>query len=325
MNVLIITKTNDNDSVVRVIEILRAGGHTAYRFDTDRFPTEVRLSSSHGPAGDRHILSLPEGDIDLATIGAVWYRRLDIGGRLPADLASDLAEASIRESRATLLGMLTSLDAFVMDPIGPLRRAENKALQLKLARQVGLDTPRTLTTNDPDAVRAFAKEVGGPIIGKMLTSFAIYENGVEKVVFTNTMREEDLASLEGLDLCPMTFQELLVKQLELRVTIVGNRVMAAGVDSKAIENADIDWRREGVQLLQMWRKVEIPRAVEQGLLALMDQLGLHYGAADIIHTPDGRYVFLEVNPVGEFFWLDLYADLPISQAIADTLAGTNRR
>jgi glutathione synthase/RimK-type ligase-like ATP-grasp enzyme len=63
----------------------------------------------------------------------------------------------------------------------------------------------------------------------------------------------------------------------------------------------------------------LPTDVEAKLLQFMDYFGLNYGGIDIIVTPDDRYVFLEVNPVGEFFWLELYAGLPISQAIARLL------
>jgi D-alanine-D-alanine ligase-like ATP-grasp enzyme len=53
----------------------------------------------------------------------------------------------------------------------------------------------------------------------------------------------------------------------------------------------------------------------------MDALGLNYGALDFIVTPEGRHVFLEVNPAGEFMWLMRYPGLPIAEALADVLAG----
>lgn len=69
----------------------------------------------------------------------------------------------------------------------------------------------------------------------------------------------------------------------------------------------------------------MPSEVEQRLMGLMDYLSLNYGAIDIIVTPDGRHIFLEVNPVGEFFWLERCPGLPISQAIADVLLGRGYR
>src|SRR5690606_17246902 len=123
------------------------------------------------------------------------------------------------------------------------------------------------------------------------------------VVFTNDVTREDLEDLDGLRFSPMTFQEKVDKALELRVTVVGERVFTAAVDSQRRDVTALDWRRDGVGLLRSWTHYELPPDVEQKLLALVSELGLNYAASDFIVTPDGRHVFLEVNAVGEFFWL----------------------
>lgn len=189
-----------------------------------------------------------------------------------------------------------------------------------LAGDIGLDTPRTLTTNNPVVVKQFAQECPQGMITKMLSSFAIYdEQGREQVVFTNPISSEDLDNLDGLRFCPMTFQEKIPKALELRTIIVGKRVLTAAVDSQALDKARYDWRKQGIALLDAWESYTLPEDVEEKLLKLMAELRLNYGALDIILTPDGRHVFLEVNPVGEFFWLERCPGLPISQAIAEVL------
>ena len=109
--------------------------------------------------------------------------------------------------------------------------------------------------------------------------------------------------------------------MELRVTVVGRRAFAASIDSNALERSQTDWRREGVALIDRWQPYALPADVERGLLGVMDALGINYGAADFVVTPEGRHVFLEVNPAGEFFWLERQNGLPISEAIADVLLG----
>ena len=326
MSVLIVTHSNDNDSVTRVAEaIARKGGHTI-RFDTDRYPTDVRLTAYYGNAGDERLtLTNEDGEFDLREVTAIWHRRLSFGVQLPAELDSQLRHASIGEARAAAHGMLASLKCFRMDHLRDIRHAENKQLQLQVARELGLDTPRTLTTNDPIAARAFAKSCEGGIVTKMLSSFAIYDEGKELVVFTNPVKPEDLVDLSGLSLCPATFQELLPKSLEIRVTVVGHRVMSASVDSQVSARAAHDWRRDGLRMIQDWRAYQLPSEVEEKLLRLMDYFSLNYGAIDIILTPDGRHIFLELNPCGEFFWLEHTPGLPISDAIADVLLGRSPR
>jgi MvdD family ATP-grasp ribosomal peptide maturase len=323
MSVLIITHSEDNESVARVVEAIeRKGGHTI-RFDTDRYPTDVRLTAYYGASSsandERLTLTNEEGEFDLREVTAIWHRRVNFGGRLPAALDKQLRNASLGETSAAAHGMLASLRAFRMDHLHHIRHAENKQLQLQVARELGLDIPRTLTTNDAGAVRAFAESCEGGMVTKMLSSFAIYNEGKEMVVFTNRVKPEDLADLSGLNLCPATFQELLPKSLELRVTVVGQRVMSASIDSQVSDRAVHDWRRDGLSMLQDWRPYQLPIDVEEKVLRLMDHFSLNYGAIDIILTPDGRHVFLEINPCGEFFWLERTPGLPISDAIADVL------
>ena len=321
MNVLIVTHGQDNESVDMVARALERRGARPFRFDTDSFPGETDLRVRID--GDRRQVELARDgrELDLGDLEAVWHRRLSVASRLPETLEHQVRAASVKESRRVVLGLLASLSCFVLDPWGRIRLAESKQLQLELARVVGLDVPRTLVTNDPAAVRAFWDECGGRVVTKMMASFAIHEDGREKVVFTNPVSARDLEQLEGLRLCPMTFQERVEKARELRVTVVGTRLFAAAVDSNALERSRTDWRREGLALIDRWTTCDVPAEVERGLLALMDALGLNYGAADFIVTPEGRHVFLEINPAGEFFWLERENGLPISEALADVLLG----
>jgi glutathione synthase/RimK-type ligase-like ATP-grasp enzyme len=317
--VLIISKSKDNRSVPLVQEALAARGARSFRLDTDRFPTEVRLAL-HQPRG-RSTLRSPAGELVLGDVTAAWYRRAAIGEGLPASLDPQHRQAALKESRASLVGLLESLACPMVDRYETVRRAEHKPYQLELAAEVGLDVPRTLTSNDPDAVRAFWATCGGRMVGKMLSSFAIYdEAGREQVMFTTPMAEADLAHLEQLALCPMTFQEHLGKTVELRVTVIGKRVFAAAVDSQALEGAKNDWRREGRRLLGAWKPYHLADDLADKLLALAGRLGLSYGAADIVVTPDGRHVFLEINPAGEWVWLDdVFGPRALSNALAETL------
>ncbi|MBC1241774.1 MvdD family ATP-grasp ribosomal peptide maturase [Nostoc sp. 2RC] len=319
MTIFIITHSQDNESIPLVMQAIADQGGKAFRFDTDRFPTEIQLDVYYGKT-ERVTLSVDDQTLDLNEVSAVWYRRIAIGSRIPDSMDRQLRQASLKESRVTIEGMIASIQGFHLDPLPNIRRAENKQLQLQIARKIGLDTPRTLTTNNPLAVKQFAQECHQGIITKMLSSFAIYdEQGREKVVFTNPISSEDLENLDGLRFCPMTFQEKIPKALELRTTIVGKRVLTAAVDSQALDKARYDWRKQGIALLDAWEAYTLPEDVKEKLLKLMAEFRLNYGAIDIILTPDNRYVFLEVNPVGEFFWLERHPQLPISKAIAEVL------
>jgi glutathione synthase/RimK-type ligase-like ATP-grasp enzyme len=323
MAILIVTHSNDNEAPRAVRRALEARGERVYRFDSDLFPTQLQLSLDEAGGGR---LSGPDGELALSEVSAVWYRRNATGAGIPKDLDEQLRKPSVEESRRLVFGMMTALGVFQLDALEVVRRAEHKPLQLKLARALGMEVPRTLMTNDPEAVRAFAASCPGGVVTKMMSSFAVYdEQGREQVVFTTPLEARDLEDLEGLDLCPMTFQERLAKSVELRVTVVGEKVMAAAIDSQTLPKAREDWRREGAALIDAWKSYTLPAPLEVQVLRLMDALGLNYGAFDFIVTPEGRHVFLEVNPAGEFMWLMRNPGLPVDEALADVLSGRAAR
>ena len=324
MSVLMVTRSDDGSATARVMRALDALGEQPVRFDTDLYPQEVSLSTRLERGRVHRVLTTPQGRFELGEVTAVWYRRFLAGGRLPESLG-DMREPSVAEARRTVYGTIAALGVFELDPLVCVRKADHKELQLARAHAHGLHTARTLFTNEPAAARAFWEELEGRVITKMQSSFALHREGREAVVFTNRVRREDLEALEGLRACPMTFQELLPKACELRVTVVGRRVFAASVDSQQSARTELDWRRDGVGLLEAWKPYSLPSEVEQGLLAVVADFGLNYAAADIIVTPEGRHVFLEINAGGEWAWLDESPGLPIAQALAEVLAGRAQR
>ena len=318
MTVLLVTHSQDHDCTPRVEGMLRDRGAPTFRLDTDRFPTVFGLQADETDSLGR--LIGPHGAVELADIQAVWLRRVS-EPELPSGLADDYRAISVAETRRILLGLLECLPVFQLDPPPVVRRGSNKQLQLQLARRMGLRVPRTLITNDPEAVRAFARTCPDGMVGKMMNSFTIQRGGRESAMFTSIIEEDHLAELDGLRLCPMTFQEKIEKKLELRVTSVGHRRFTAAVDSQAHETTQLDWRRGGVKLMSAWTERELPKTVDAQLDALMARLGLNYGAIDLLVTPSDEIVFLEVNPGGEYFWLEEQPGLPISAALADVLLG----
>lgn len=321
MTVLIVTFSQDNESIPLVIKEIETRGEKAFRFDTDRYPTEVKLDIHYGNT-EKIIISDGENKLDLSEVTSVWYRRMRYGAKIPQTMEKQFRDASIEECRRTVRGMIASLKAFHFDKMSNVDLTNHKQLQLQVARKIGLETPQTLTSNNPEAVRQFAAEFPEHgIVTKMLSSFAIYgDKNEEMVVFTSPVTEDDLHNMEGLCYCPMTFQENIPKALELRTTIVGHQVFTAAVDSQNLAGSTYDWRKEGRNLSKQWKDYKLPEEIEKKLLQLMAHFGLNYGAIDIIVTPDGRYVFLEINPVGEFFWMEVYPPhFPISSAIAEIL------
>lgn len=323
--VLIITHQNDNYSIETVTKQLEEQGAEVFRFDSDIFPSKISVSQF---ISDNEICSYVERDGKkhlLDEFESIWYRRFYLGHALDREIPEMYREPILEESKRTLLGILETTPVFKLDDYRNVRRTSDKHLQLQIARECGLRIPNTLVTNNADDLRKFNADNESGIISKMQTSFAIYDEGVENVVFTNTMKPEHFENLEELQNSPMKFQEKIDKEVELRVTIVGDKIFPFSIDSQKLDGSKDDWRKEGVSLINDWLPCELPDDLNEKLLMLMDKLKLNYGAMDLILTPDGEYVFLEVNPVGEFFWLDRLSDGKISSAITNLLLGEGKR
>ncbi len=324
---LLITRSDDHKGIDAVAAGLRARGVRPLRVDTDRYPLDVTLSTRIDRGSTTRLWNADGVSVDGNDVVSVWYRRFLAGGGLPPSLG-DLLAPSIDESRRTMYGALAALDVKHMDRLEDVRRCDHKELQLLRAQKLGLSIPRTLFSNDPVVVGAFVDDVkaaGGQVVTKMQSSFAVQRDGLEHVVFTSIVDDAARGDLGGLRYCPMQFQELIKKKLELRATVVGDDVFCAAVDSAAHSaETQVDWRKDGVGLLQKWTPYALPTTTTTALLSLVRSFGLSYAAADFIVTADDDLVFLEINAGGEWFWLDAHVEgsprLPIADAIAAFLA-----
>jgi hypothetical protein len=320
--VLIITHSLDNECIDIVSDKLKAQGAQVVRFNVDKYPLEYSLSSCYENK-EWHIYLDFEGKREsIQDITALWYRRShNLGSGLKGLLEGEYLSSVHGEIRQTLFGMLEGMHCFQIGKFSQYRRLDSKEEQMKIASSLGLKIPETCITNSPEEARRFVLAHNQGAIVKMQSSFAIYREGREHVVFTNVITEDNLESIDSLQYCPMQFQEKIEKALELRITIVGDAVFAFAVDSQKMENAKVDWRREGLELLAQWEPYELPAEIKEKLLRLMDIYGVNYGAIDIIVTPDGDYYFLEINSAGEYFWLDRLVENKISEQIANVLLG----
>jgi hypothetical protein len=320
--VLIITHSQDNNSVDAVITCIRAAGGEAIRFDSDRYPLPYMLSTCYHENRWSVFLDTGKAVHDLETVTAIWFRRsYDLGKGLDNTLEPEFVSPALAELKRTFFGMLEALPCFKMERYSAYRRLDSKEEQLRKAVKHGLLIPPTCISNDPAFVKHFIEQLDEPVITKMQSSFAIYRQKEEHVVFTSEIKDDHLHDIDGLQYCPMTFQQKLAKKLELRVTIVGREIFAFSIDSQLNEKARIDWRKEGRTLMGDWKPYELPPMIQSKLLAFMDDYRLNYGAIDMVLTPDDEYFFLEINAAGEYFWLDRLCNNAISQQIAAMLLG----
>jgi glutathione synthase/RimK-type ligase-like ATP-grasp enzyme len=287
------------------------------RLDTEHFPFEATLTTQFEGRGEETRVYLDGRQIDRQ-LTSIWYRRLRTSARPPA-MNPGVHEFCTRESSAALVGTVLGMAERIMSAPDRLWAAEHKLLQLKAARHAGLTIPDTIVTNDADAVRSAFVRFGGSMIAKPVRSGFVDLGSEQRAIYTSRVLEEHLQDRNSLRLSPVIYQPLLPKAADVRVTIVGERAFAVEIDSQSDPQASVDWRRTENPNLPH-RSVELPRELERSLVGLNRSLGLSFGAIDLVHTVDDDYVFLEVNPSGQWLWLDDILDLGITRAISSWLA-----
>lgn len=314
-----------------VILKLEKRGANFFRINSEDFPLGVRSSLTVNPSTVSPDLSWVAGIdkyIDLGRVRAVWFRRHRLAP-MPVEMDKAYQEYCLREVDWFIKGIIYSLDdngAPVRWMNHPARAqfAESKIYQLSKARILGLTIPRTLVSNDATAVRRFWEEMEGRVVAKPLRLGYFDFGDRQTCVFTTPIGEAHLRDDEAIRLAPVIYQELIPKVYDIRVTIVGKKLFSAAIDSQSVPSAMIDWRRSETEDLPH-SVHQLPPSVEAQCLAYMDELGLSFGALDLILTPKNEYIFLEINSSGQWVWIEDRLGLPISEAIAEwlwTSAGT---
>jgi glutathione synthase/RimK-type ligase-like ATP-grasp enzyme len=200
-----------------------------------------------------------------------------------------------------------------------MRVAQRKAAHMARAQALGFEIAPTLFTNDPQEFLDLYRSQSGQLINKITSTLALRARmGTEFLRLTNAVTHRDVAHAESVSLSPIIFQAYVPKRVEVRVIVVGSRVFAAEIHSQASNRSRFDWRRYDLAATPHYPH-ELPDDIAERCVKLVAQSHLSYGAIDLILTPDGRYVFLELNSAGEYGWIEQTTGLPISAAIADFL------
>jgi hypothetical protein len=255
--------------------------------------------------------------VEVRAIDALWLRRCFVpqivGNGITDPVHLDVINTS---TPSALLGALLSsfTGRWISDP-GATRAAENKLLQLRIARDAGLPVPRTLVSNDPSAIREFCSMLNYQVIVKAIRM------SLQSPLLTRMVQPEHLASDECLRMCPAIYQEYIPGCQHLRVHIFGDYISAV-----LIESEDLDWR---VNMAVPCRAYTLDASITSKLHQVLQTLQLRMGIVDL--KLNGLVpTWLEINPQGQFLFAEGMAGLPLNAAISNFLyreskAGANER
>jgi len=309
--VIVIVSHAADAHTARVLDELARLEREAELIDTAEFPSRARLRHRFEGGVQRPELTVGGRRVDLARAGVGWWRRPQ-PFTLEDGVAPEAVSFAYTECHEAVAGLWGALPIPWVNPPHLDEAAHHKPYQLAVAARVGLRVPRTLITNDPDAARDFIAEVGtARTVYK--TFLATADNWRE----TRTVDPVELDLLDQVRLAPIIFQEYVLASADIRVTVVGPSLFPAAI-VPAPGGYALDYRMdlEGA----CFRATDLPSATEARIRSLVEHLGLVYGAIDLRRTPDGDHVFLEINPAGEWLFVEERTGQPITRSFASLLA-----
>lgn len=202
-------------------------------------------------------------------------------------------------------------------------RAENKLIQIYEAAQAGLNVPRTLYSQNPEDVRSFLKQdfdtIVKPYIGQI---WANASTGALSITAAAPLprswhEHEDFSATVAL--CPAIYQEKIDKSADLRVVVFGQSVVA--VEIRSDDASNIDCREAINKGVASGELINLDTDVVAGILRMCKALGINYASIDFAKTEDGQLFFLDLNPAGQFLYVEeLAPDSMIIDKFARCLA-----
>lgn len=309
--ILLVTNQRDITSDFVVAELSRRGV-PFFRFNTDQ-AAETDLRFELNQSGGRWLLALNGESKEAGHFRAGYFRRPALPDAIEI-VAEEYREHVRGEWAAALNSFYAALSCNWLSRPSAIVAAEDKPRQLMAAHRLGFRVPETLMASRFCRVSQFVSD--SPSIAKPLRSGRLTAVEQERIAFTSRVAPLAPSDKDAVESSPVIYQREIGKACDLRVTVVGTQVFACEIHQTDL--AELDWRKADVQHLE-YRSVELPDSEVTRCVSLVRQLELGFGAIDLVRDRVGQLWFLEINPNGQWAWIEHRAKLPIASAVVDLL------
>jgi len=258
--------------------------------------------------------------VSLDDVGAIFYRGRASSPALPS--LAGLTDPRLRNSltghmRGEHAEITQGMTAFFDGARWAPHRAQarlDKVTGMLAARAAGLEIPPSLVTTSRTAARAFIEEHEDVIV-KSLGNGVLRGREQNYILYTSRVQVEDLLSSEA-PLFPCLLQAYVPKEYEIRTFYLDGTCHSTAIFSQLDPQTTVDFRRYNWKSYNRSVPVRLPSGLEAQIRDLMTRVNLSTGSLDIIRRPDGRYVFLEVNPVGQFGFMSALCNYHLEKKVA---------
>jgi glutathione synthase/RimK-type ligase-like ATP-grasp enzyme len=313
--ILIITNRADITSDLLVLR-LQERNIPYYRLNTEAFPSKISLHIVFTPnfAGSIYDKET-DRKIDFSEIRSVYYRRPSFPRPSIDNADESRKQFAILESLQAFRGFIENLDCFWVSRPSRIRYAENKITQLNVARKIGFKVPKTVISNNPKNVIDFIDCNKNDVVIKPVKSGFVSD---EEIIFTNVINSEKIVSPNRIMKIPSIYQQYIRKKYDIRVTVFGEKVFPVEIHSQGPPDSRIDWRKSS-DLNMVQKEHVIPKKIQENCLRMTSYFGLEFGAIDMVLSPKNEYFFLEINPNGQWAWLEQRTNYKLTDTLIDLL------
>lgn len=295
-----------------VADAIRNRGNGYHLIATDRLPLSPNLSWRLGDSPVADLTTVTGESLDLRRVDAFWLRRVRTQAESVRHLNEEARTLIPTEIQAALYGVVFTQNQAQLynSPIAELT-ADNKLVQLATAKASGFRVPPTLVSSNAAEVRRFSNENDGNLIVKSVRGTGAFS------IPTRRVRASDLDDGAGIAACPAIWQVCVPGNVHLRIHVFGPRVLTAKILAR-----ELDWRPN---LSVPITPFELDPAIGERCVSLVRELGLAMGIIDAKLGADGDLCFLEINPQGQFLFIEALTGLALTDAAAELLVGSTEQ
>lgn len=198
--------------------------------------------------------------------------------------------------------------------------AENRLNQLRSAQKIGFSIPETLITNEMEAAKKFFKRFRKSTIVKVLHHHEIFLNQRSFRFLTNNIETSHISKFDELTYAPVIFQRKIENSSEIRVTVVNDKIFSCRISTTQEKHNFSDLHKIKENDL-IFSEISIGKKMEKLCINLSRKLGLLVSSIDFIEGKNGELFFLEINPVGDWNWIEKHTNLPVTTSVFDFVNG----
>jgi hypothetical protein len=293
------------------------------RLNTENFIQQAHYQFTWDKSGNAcdQKLAFQDSSRIIKDVKVIWWRKPQ--DYYPYKMIED--EWAIKYSQEESKSLVQSLPGLFpkakwINNYYDLRFPSRRINQIPLAKQLDIPIPPTLVTNQYEPIVTFLKQYGSCIIKPMDYSGFLHDDK-QYACYTRPIDLETIDALrDSIHLAPVFIQQRISKKAEYRVTLIGKKSFVCRIETEHLNDAEVnqDWR-----VTEPDKLVHTPDTLPEDYIAklhkMLELLGLNFGAFDIIRGDDDVLYFIELNPNGQWYWIEILTGMPMVKAMVELI------